>query len=181
MMCDVADRPASLQGFSMIRAISFWFVILFAVVAFGQPTSGQKVTTARIEQGDLAVLFRDNSESPRRLSGIQSLFNLKSAAGFDAYDPEDGGASAGMNFEHIIAGHSDEANRFTPRHGRYDLFRLADGKSVMLVRRPEDSPWKVSSTLKYAVNEPHYIDVEFQCVAHDARRFGERAYARLLW
>ena len=161
----------------MIRAILFCFGVLFATVALGQPISGQKVTTAKIEQADLAVLFRDNAESPRLLSGIQSLFNLKSAADFDAYDPDDAGASAGMNFEHIIAGHRDPANRFTPRHGRYELYRLPDGKSVTLVRKPEDSPWKVSSTLKYIVNEPHYIDIEFRCVAREERRFGERGYA----
>ncbi|MFB0552736.1 MAG: hypothetical protein ACETWQ_05405 [Phycisphaerae bacterium] len=38
-----------------------------------------------VTNGDLSVLFRDNSESPEILSGIQSLFNRKAASDFDAY------------------------------------------------------------------------------------------------
>jgi len=130
-----------------------------------------------ITNGDLAVLFRDNSASPEILSGIQSLFNRKDVSDFDAYDPDTRGASVGMNFEHIISGHRSPSNKFTPRQGKYDLFQLPDRNSVVLVRNRKDSPWDVSSTLIYKVTKPHYIDVEFRCKAHNTKLFGKRGYA----
>ena len=139
--------------------------------------NGEKKATVIVTNGDLSVLFRDNSASPEILSGIQSLFNKKDAADFDAYDPDSKGASAGMNFEHIISGHRSQSNKFTPRQGKYDLFHLPDRNSVVLVRNRKDSPWDVSSTLVYRVTKPHYIDVEFRCQAHNPSLFGERGYA----
>jgi hypothetical protein len=140
------------------------------------PVGGERKTTVRIAKGDLSVLFRDNSASPRILSGIQSLFSTASVKDFDAYDPDTAGASAGMNFEHIISGHRSAMNKFTPRHGKYDLYQLPDRNSVVLVRNREDSPWAVSSTLRYEVMAPHYIDVEFRCQAHRPGLFSERGY-----
>jgi hypothetical protein len=138
---------------------------------------GREVQTAWIERGDLSVLFRDNGLSPGVLSGIDALYNARHAPDFDAFDPDSPGASAGLNFEHIISGHESPNNKFTPRHGRYTLYELPDGKSVRLVRRAEDSPWKVDSTLTYTVSEPHFIDFEFHCTPRDASLFGERGYA----
>lgn len=139
--------------------------------------NGEKKATVIVTNGDLSVLFRDNSASPEILSGIQSLFNKKDAADFDAYDPDSKGASAGMNFEHIISGHRSQSNKFTPRQGKYDLFHLPNRNSVVLVRNRKDSPWDVSSTLVYRVTKPHYIDVEFRCQAHSPSLFGELGYA----
>jgi len=137
----------------------------------------EKKTSITVKNGDLTVLFRDNSTSPKILSGIQSLFNIKDASDYDAYDPDTEGASAGMNFEHIISGHKSPYNKFTPRQGKYDLFHLPDRNSVILIRNRKDSPWDVSSTLTYEVANPHYIDVEFRCKAHNAELFGKRRYA----
>ena len=59
--------------------------------------------TLEMHRGDLQVQFRDNSNSPRDLSGVASLINHRATPGFDAFDPEGRGASAGLNFEHIIS------------------------------------------------------------------------------
>jgi hypothetical protein len=149
-------------------------LIIFANTAAEE---GEQVESVRIRRGDLAVTFRDNSQSPAVLSGIDELYNVKHAADFDAFDPDARGASAGLNFEHIISGHQTPNNQFTPRHGRYTLHKLSDGKSVMLERRAEDDPWKVASTLKYVVTDPYYIDFTFRCTPHDATLFGSRGYA----
>ena len=138
---------------------------------------GKPVHTAHIERGELSVTFRDNSESPPVLSGIDSLFNTEAAPEYDAYDPESRGASAGLNFEHIISGSRNPNNKFTPRHGKYTLHASPDGATVTLERRAEDSPWKVASTLEYKVVEPHYVDFEFRCSPRDAALFGPRGYA----
>jgi hypothetical protein len=160
---------------------SIWIVTLLGFVAPSAAQETEPVLSARIELGELSVVFRDNSQSPRELSGIDALFNTKHAPGYDAFDPETPGASAGLNFEHIISGHENAHNKFTPRHGPYTLHTLPDGRSVMLIRRAEDSPWKLASTLKYTVNEPHFIDFAFRCTAHDASLFGPRGYALLFF
>ena len=138
---------------------------------------GRQAQTVRIDRGELSVVFRDNSQSPALLSGIDSLFNVQHAPNYDAFDPDNPGASAGLNFEHIISGHRNPHNKFTPRSGKYSLYTLRDGASVKLVRRAADSPWRVASELEYRLQEPHYIDFTFRCTPQDAALFGERRYA----
>ena len=159
-----------------IRSL-FFFILATTSLQGGQEIMVKKAETAKIVRGNLDVLFRDNSRSPQILSGIEALFNFKSAPNFDAFDPDQSGASAGLNFEHIIAGHSDPSNKFTPRKGEYSLYEMEKGKSVMLIRNQEDSPWAVSSSFKYTVIAPHYVDFEFKCIPHNKTRFGKRGYA----
>ena len=140
----------------------------------------QPENTLKIANGDLEVMLRDNSESPDVLSGIDSLINVKDAPGFDAFDPDGKGSSAGLNFEHVISGHANPNNAFSPRKGTYDLFRL-DADSAVLKRRAEDSPWALESTLKYAVRAPYAIDFEFRCTAEKPELFGPRGYAVLFF
>jgi hypothetical protein len=148
----------------------------------GTPASEDKpVATATITRGDLKAVFRDNGQSPKVLSGVASLVNQRDAPGFDAFDPDSPGASAGLNFEHVICGHRNAHNAFAPRHGKYALHRLPDGKSARLVRRREDDPWALSSSLTYTLAVPHAIDVDFRCVPHDPALFGKRGYAILFF
>lgn len=97
--------------------------------------SGEPKATITLERGDLSVLFRANSQSPRVPSSVDLLFHLRAAPDFNAFDPKDSGASAGLNFEHVISGHSNRFNAFTPRRGRDELHQLPDASSVMLARR----------------------------------------------
>jgi hypothetical protein len=39
----------------------------------------------------------------------------------------------------------------------------------------------LSSTLTYTLTKPHYLDVDFRCVAHDPALFGGRGYAVLFF
>lgn len=140
------------------------------------------VATHEIKQGNLTLLFRDNSQSPKILGGIDTLINRQDAPGFDAFDPDSPGGSAGINYEHIISGHADPHTRFAPRTGPYALHPLKDdARSVMLVRDPRDCPWGLASAAKYTVVGPHYIDYEFRCAALAPERFGQRGYALLFW
>ena len=98
-----------------------------------QAALGEPVQTLTLQRGNISALLRDNALSPGLLGGVDSLFNRVDAPDFDAFDPAERGASAGLNFEHVICGHSNAFNSFTPRRGRYELFKLADGRSAMLV------------------------------------------------
>jgi hypothetical protein len=160
--------------------------VVTEVPALVRPPSSAKedakpVTTATITEGDLKVVLRDNAQSPKVLSGVASLVHQKDAPTFDAFDPDSSGASAGLNFEHIISGHKNGHNAFSPRQGKYPLFLLAEGKSAQLVRQRQDDPWALSSTLTYTLTKPHYLDVDFRCVVHDPTLFGERGYAVLFF
>jgi hypothetical protein len=139
------------------------------------------VETLRIESGKLSAMLRDNSLSPKVLSGLDSLIHTTAAPGFDAFDPDDPGASAGLNFEHVIGGHRNQFNAFTPRHGEYKLYQLPAVNGAKLVRRAEDDPWNLSSTFTYSFLEPEAVDFEFRCQAQDASLFGERRYAVLFF
>ena len=141
----------------------------------------QAVTTAAIEHGDLRALFRDNSDSPGVLSGADSLFHRRHAVDFDAFDPDSPGASAGLNFEHIIAGHASAHNAFAPRRHRYVLDRAVGAPAARLVRDEQDDPWRMASTFSYTLVAPQAIDLDFRCRARQAELFGERGYAVLFF
>src|SRR6266446_1179926 len=146
-----------------------------------QAAQFEPVQTLTIEKGNISALLRDNALSPGLLSGLDSLFNRVDASEFDAFDPGDRGASAGLNFEHVIFGQSNSFNAFSPRRGRYELLKLADDHSAMLVRKAEDDPWALSSTFKYSLSEPSAIDFEFECRAHNKELFGKHGYAVLFF
>jgi hypothetical protein len=171
---------------SAVTAIRCFLVAGFLVPAIlstsrGDEAQWQAVETADLSAGDLCVLFLDNSQSPRVLSGADSLFNVRHAPEFDAFDPDTPGASAGLNFEHIIAGHASPNNRFTPRHGRYVLKRHLSAPSLRLVRETSDDPWLMSSTLTYTLVAPDSIDIDFRCRAHEPALFGKRGYGLLFF
>lgn len=141
------------------------------------PAPGDSPHVVRIERGALSAVFRDNAESPGVLSGLDSLFNVNDAPGFDAWDPDSPGASAGMNFEHVISGRESPHNAFSPRHGPFEMRVLPERDGVQLVRRAADDPWSVDATLTYRLVAPHYVDVGFRCTPRDARRFRPHGYA----
>jgi hypothetical protein len=147
------------------------------VVAGEPPVPTATAKIVETERGDLKIVFCDNSNSPKVLSGLDSLLNIKHAPNFDAFDPDGKGASAGLNFEHIISGHRNPNNKFTPRSGPYVLHLMSDFRGVQLVRRAEDDPWKVASTFTYRIVEPHFVDFEFHCTPQEAQLFAERGWA----
>jgi len=171
--------PLDRWGWGRLTVHCSW--LLLNIAAHCQCTAPGPVMLAErvlvIEHGELKAVFRDNSQSPKVLSGLDSLFNTKDAPDFDAWDPEGRGSSAGLNFEHIISGHRNPNNSFTPRSGPYALHRLPGGRSVQLVRRAEDSPWRVASTLTYTLAKPNFVDLDFRCTPRDAGLFGERGWA----
>jgi hypothetical protein len=160
--------------------VFLWLAVAGHSVLAEEELSGP-LPSAKIECGDLVAEFLDNAQSPKILSGVDRLFHTKNAPDFDAFDPHDPPASAGLNYEHIISGHSDPANWFAPRNGPYRLYRRSESNTVVLWRRAEEDPWALESLMTYTLTAPHYIDFHFTCVPHDARPFGDRRSAVLFW
>jgi hypothetical protein len=176
-----------MRKFPVIAAVSLIWICAGCGAEKDSPVSEEPIPVSQAEQeilldkGDLRVLFKDNSQSPQILSGLQSLFNAAAAPEFDAFDPDTPSASAGLNFEHIISGQNNQHNKFSPRKGPYSLHRLENGRSVVLRRDAADSPWQMASTLTYTLIEPHYIDFDFKCTPRDASLFGSRGHALLFF
>ena len=162
-----------------LRRTNILAIAMLCLLLLATATHAEEETIA-VEQGELSVLFRDNSESPTVLSGLQSLINVKHANGFDAFDPIGSSTSAGLNFEHIICGHNNEHNMFTPRLGKYTLHHI-DDRTVELRRKREDSPRDVSSTLSDSVVAPTSVDFQFKCTPHDKEKFGKLGYGIFFW
>lgn len=136
---------------------------------------------ATVTAGDLSLNIVDNSYSPALLSGLQSLWSTREWPHANAFDPQSTTVGGGINFEHVISGHDDFFNRFSPRHGLYALERSSDGSSVRLTRNCEDDPWAISSVMTVTPVAPHFVDLEFRCRFHEPARFGERGYAVFFW
>jgi hypothetical protein len=169
--------PASGRSRLISQRVHFAALLVLIATTRSSAADGSRNSlrsTLNIRGGDLQIQVRDNSNSPRDLSGVASLINVRDAPGFDAFDPDGRGASAGLNFEHIISGHSNSNNKFTPRSGPYTLEPLPHAAGARLVRRATDDPWRVASTLEYRVVEPHAIDFEFRCTPYQAELFGRR-------
>lgn len=128
---------------------------------------------AELQVGALTATFAGNGTG---LSGVQALYH-EARPDFDAFDPWTPGASAGLNFEHLTAGHRDGRNQFAPRAGRMALEVRSDGQAVRLTRAAGDSPWGVASTLTYEMAPPHYIDLRFRCTITDPAAFDPQGYA----
>src|SRR5882724_6319029 len=124
-------RDLALDHGGSLHLIAITLVLQFSSLAFSaQAEQGEPVQTLTLKRGNISVLLRDNALSPGVLSGVDSLFNRVDAPDFDAFDPDDRGASAGLNFEHEICGQSNSFNAFSPRRGRYELFKLSDDHSA---------------------------------------------------
>jgi len=70
---------------SRFQLLGILFLAFCSTQAIDSQASEQK-ESLHIKAGDLSVIFRDNSQSPQTLSGLQSLFNVKHAPEYDAFD-----------------------------------------------------------------------------------------------
>ncbi len=91
------------------------------------------------------------------------------------------GASVGLNFEHIIAGHENPYNAFTPGAGRIIFTSSATASRSCWCATPPTARGRSPAAMTYTVTEPHYIDFEFKCQPKDPERFGEHGYAIFFW
>jgi len=159
-------------------------ILLSSIALF--PCSGQKVKTLkpdgyekanvlRVENGNLKVVFVDNTElKPRHkpgYSGIAGLYHVEEDT--PVFVPD----YAGFNLEHVFGGDSLQ-QLFEPRRHPMTLFRKADN-DVLLYQ--EATPLSgVESLTEFKIVMPHYIDITFQCLFHN-EHFFRHGYAGLFW
>jgi hypothetical protein len=175
------DRRGFLGGAGAVGlAMSSIFEKATVVVAKDTGGTTQAITPGyTIVLGDITAEFRGNELSPSRINGVNSLIHLSNPT-VNAFDGPGGYGCGGINYEHIMAGHDDPRNQFTPRSGPF-ILSVIGPTTVQLVRRWQDEPWLVGAVVTFHMVAPHYIDVDVRLTPHDAGQFGATQYALFMF
>lgn len=140
-----------------------------------KPEGYESQNVLSVENGDLKVIFVDNSEiKPHHragYNGIAQLYHARQDSGI--FVP----AFAGFNLEHIFGGDS-LVQLFEPRLHPMTLYRKSEAE-VLLYQTPTPIS-SVESLTTFKVVSPHYIDVTFECIFHNTAFFSHD-YAGLFW
>jgi hypothetical protein len=142
--------------------------------AFGGGEGANGATHVRVAAGDLEAVFVDNGafgEHRAGYNGIASLRHTKEPR--TLFVPQ----YAGFNLEHVFGG-DELADLFEPRKHAMTIEKRSDS-TVVLHQTPTPLS-SVESTTTFSVRGPHYIDIEFDCVAHRLDFF-RHGYLGLFW
>jgi len=166
-------NPKDRQSYSLISAVvagSTLFLCTFPAAPAEQP-----LTAVTIKMGDLTATFADNSAmGDKHRAGYNGIARLTHTSQTEnVFVP----AYAGFNLEHVFGGDRLE-DVFEPRHHPMTLRQISTA-TVELHQSPTPLS-SVESTTRFTVVPPHYIDVEFQCVARRGEFF-RHGYLGLFW
>jgi len=140
-----------------------------------KPLNYKQEQTVVLNTGNLQVVFVDNSAfGAIHGTGYNGIASLSHKAGDSTlFVPR----YAGINLEHIFGGDSLE-QLFEPRKYPMRLFKKSE-TSVILYQEPTPLSG-VESVTEFTLVPPHYIDVNFKCLIHNAEFF-KHDYAGLFW
>jgi hypothetical protein len=126
--------------------------------------------------GDLTATIGDNAEHEQHRAGYNGVWELRHRAGTESlFVP----TVAGLNFEHIFDGQaSDERDVFfEPRVAPMTFRRLSDHEAEL--HQPPTATFHLESWTRFALCAPHYLDMQFRCVAQ--QHVFQRGYIGLFW
>lgn len=152
--------------------------ILKYIVSFSIFLSLPGIQTAlaqsTLEQGDLKAVIVDNGaygEHRKGYNGISELYHKNQDS--NLFVP----LFAGFNLEHIFGGDS-LVSFFEPRVEPMNLKTISETKVVL--HQPMTRISKIESWTTFELIGPHYIDVDFRFVVHDAEMF-DHDYVGFFW
>ena len=154
------------------------FVLVLIVFGAARTVCAQAEMSSTAEHvtitaGDIEAVFVDNGAFGEHRAGYNGIASLThNAEPRTLFVPD----YAGFNLEHIFGG--DMVEKFEPRKHPMTLERISD-TTVVLHQTPTPVSW-VESTTRFTVKPPHYIDVEFECVARNVSFF-RYGYMGLFW
>lgn len=160
----------------LLSLLAIGAVTLFRGAA-GAATSAPQISGSSItlSAGDLTVTFVDNEafgkDHRAGYNGIARLAHAKQ--GNSVFVP----TYAGFNLEHIFGG-DVMPDLFEPRHHPMELRRVS--RSTVELRQSPTPRSAVESTTRFTLTLPHFIDVDFRCVARDLSFF-RHGYMGLFW
>ncbi len=113
--------------------------------------------------GDLTAVIGDNGEHDEHRAGYNGVFSLTSRhEDASLFVP----AYSGLNLEHVFDGAAfDRDLIFEPRIAPM-TFERVDAATARL-HQPPTPHFRLESTTTFALREPHYIDMTFECVARE--------------
>jgi hypothetical protein len=159
--------------------------VLIAVVCLSLALAARLTAAPDIESphavtlraGDIEAVFADNEEFPGHRAWYNGLHQLRHKADtLGLFWP----GVAGLNFEHIYDGQKwwEPAEAlFEPRSSPMTITRLA-GDTVLL-HQPPTRLHKLESWTRFTLSAPHYVDMDFRCIAREATF--DRGYIGLFW
>lgn len=132
---------------------------------------------ATLKAGDLTAVVGDNSAEGEHRAGYNGVWSLHHAAGTrSVFVP----AVAGLNLEHIVTGEhldGDSKRFFEPRNAPMSFKQL--GESEAELHQPPTPVFHVESWTRFRLVAPHYLDMNFRFVAHEA--VFPNGYLALFW
>lgn len=148
------------------------FLCLLSALFFAATRAQPTVT---LKKGDLKAVFADNSKYGEHhykgYNGIAELYHKKQDSSL--FVP----SFAGVNLEHIFGGDS-LVSLFEPRKQPMKIRKLSGSKVELY--QPRTGATNVESWTRFKMVAPHYLDVEFSFVVHDAEMF-KHGYIGFFW
>lgn len=126
--------------------------------------------------GELTAVIGDNAGHGEHRPGYNGVWSLLHEAGSQSlFVP----SYAGLNHEHIFDGQSSDEQEvfFEPRHAHMSFRRLSENEAEL--HQPPTPTFHLESWTRFALAEPHYLDMSYRCRAHQHSFL--RGYIGLFW
>jgi hypothetical protein len=158
------------------------FLSLFVVISCSgkkvitlEPAGYDSLKTLMIEEGNLKVVFIDNTALPPNhragYNGIAELYHTDQDS--SVFVP----LFAGFNLEYIFNGDS-LVQKNEPRVNPMTLYKK--GKNEVLLYQKPTPVSSAESLTEFKVVAPCYIDITFRCIFHNEKYF-QHGYAGFFW
>lgn len=159
---------------SVVGTVMGAILCFVATALWAQEEEGPGWTTLR--SGELTAVIGDNSAAGEHRAGYNGVWSLRHATdGRSVFVP----AVAGLNLEHIFTGGSlaEDDVFFEPRRAPMRLQRISGSEAEL--HQPPTPTYHVESWTRFRLVAPHYLEMDFRCVAH--RPVFEQGYLALFW
>ena len=126
--------------------------------------------------GDLEVEIGDNASRGHHKSGYNGIWSLKhSSSDRSLFVP----TYAGLNHEHIFDGATVGGSNvfFEPRHAAMTFQQTGELEAEL--HQPPTPTFQLESWSRFRLTAPHYIDLEYRCVAR--QHVFDFGYIGLFW
>lgn len=125
--------------------------------------------------GDLTAVIGDNSADGEHRAGYNGVWSLRHKNSRNLFVP----AYAGLNHEHIFNGETEDDRQFffEPRTAPMTFNKISENEAEL--HQPPTPTFQVESWTRYKLSAPHYLDVNYRCMAH--QHVFPRSWIGLFW
>lgn len=131
---------------------------------------------ATFKAGELTAVIGDNEAGGEHQAGYNGVWSLRhSKSPRSLFVP----AYAGLNHEHIFSGDVEDDPKvfFEPRVAPMTFRQISESEAEL--HQPPTPTFHLESWTRFKLAAPHYIDMNYRCVAH--QHVFHRGYIGLFW